>query len=156
MKPSLTPIPISAVCDDACTLVQHINHRDPTLAMLAYGETSGCFEKPCATQKPRRDIDVPDILPLAHVEDPRVVPTAMQNQSPLIHPDVRGTRRYIMGTKFQMRESGKSHKKPTCSFHDVNNAKQGCLIKTMNQEALQVERQGVILFFRSFGSKSIL
>ena len=129
-----------ALCDDACTLVQHLNHRVPTIAMLAYGETGGCFEKPSNAQKPRTDIDCPDILPLAQVENPTVDRSAMKNPSTLMHPDVKGTRRYLMGTKLQMRESGTSHKKATCSFHNVNNSKQGPLIKTMNQEALQVTR----------------
>ena len=130
----------SALCDDACTLVQHLNHRDPTLAMMAYGETGGCFEKPSDTQKPRTDIDCPDILPLALVENPEVDRSRMRNPSQIIHPDIKGTKRYLMGTKLQMRDSGTSHKKATCSFHNVNNSKQGPLIKTMNQEALQVTR----------------
>ena len=113
--------------------------------MLAYGETKGCFEMPSTSKKPTEEIDCPDILPLAHQESQKVDSFAMTNQSPLIHPDVTGTRRYIMGTRMQMRDSGKSHKKPTCAFHDLAKSKQGSLINSMNQEAMQVTRHGVNL-----------
>jgi hypothetical protein len=112
--------------------------------MLAYGDTKGCFEKPSISQKPKKDIDCPDILPLAHVDNQNIDKAAMGNKSTLVHPDVKGTKRYIAGTKLQMREGVKSHKKATCLFHDLSNAKQGALIKSMNQEALQNTRQGVI------------
>lgn len=128
------------VCDDPCTLEQHIEHRNGTTAMLAFGEAKGCFEMPSNLKKPSTDIDCPDILPLTHQENPKGDKTAMENPSSLIHPDVKGTRRYIMGTKLQMKDSGKSHKKETCSYHNLNNAKQGSLVKSMNQEALQVTR----------------
>ena len=73
---------------------------------------------------------------------------AMENPNPLIHPDVVGHKRYVMGTKMQMRGKGKSHKRETCAFHDLDNSKQGQLIKTMNQEVLQVTRQFVIFTLR--------
>ena len=129
-----------AICDDPCTLVQHIEHRDGTIAELAYGETKGCFEKPSHTKKPTKDIDCPDILPLAHQQNQNGNQSLMDNPSTLLHPDVVGSKRYIMGTRLQMRKSGKSHKKQTCSFHDISLANQGGLVKSMNQEALQVTR----------------
>lgn len=38
---SLKKLPILAICDDACTLVQHIGHRFPVEAKIAYGDTKG-------------------------------------------------------------------------------------------------------------------
>ena len=40
---SLKRLPILAVCDDACTLVQHIEHRFPVESKIAYGETKGAL-----------------------------------------------------------------------------------------------------------------
>ena len=134
------------VCDDSCTLVQHIRHRDGATAELAYGETKGCFEKPSSTEKPKTNLQVPDILPLALTYTTSLPnASAMTNSSILIHPDSQSTRRYIMGTKMQMRKSGKSHKMPECSFHDLSNAMEGSLIKSMNQEGLQMTRLSTFL-----------
>ena len=146
---SLKKLPVLAVCDDPCTLVQHIGHRDDQIAMLAYGETLGCFEKPSMTEPPSKDIDCPAILPLAHAVD-EVDSSAMENPSPVIHPDTKEQRRYIMGTKLQMRGRGKSHKRPQCAFHDLDNCNQGRLVKSMNQEAMQVTRLSVIFLFHHF------
>ena len=55
-----------------------------------------------------------------------------------------------MGTKLQMRDSGTSHKKETCRYHNLNNSKQGSLVKSMNQEALQVTRQDVFQLYQNF------
>lgn len=129
------------VCDDACTLVQHMSHRDRNVAIRAFGDYRGCFEVPSSTLKPSQGIDCPDILPLAHANNQNMVKDSMKNPSALVHPDVKGTRRYVMGTGLQMRDSGTSHKRPECSFHNVNHAKQGELIRTMNQEALQITRK---------------
>ena len=137
-------LPILAICDDVCTAVQHMAHRDDTIAMQALGETGGCFEKPTKDKEPCKDIDCPDILPLAYDDKHIADKSAMENTSPLIHPDAVGDKRYVMGTKMQMRGKGKSHKRETCAFHDLDNSKQGQYIKTMNQEALQVTRQFVI------------
>ena len=128
------------VCDDPCTLVQHdAPHRVPFLAEFAYGETKGCFELPSATKAPTKNLDIPDILPLAYSE----VPTnedAMDDSAPLVHPDVAGTKRYVMGTRMQMRKTGTSHKLPECSYHDLSCAKQGVHVSTMSQEGLQMTR----------------
>ena len=134
---------ILGICDDACTLVQHISHRDAYISTRAYGDNRGCFEVPSSKIRPSRDIDIPDITPLTHVKNKHVDKAAMKHPSTLIHPDVKGTRRYIMGTGLQMRESGTSQKRPECSFHNVNHSKQGAVIKTMCQEALQNTRKGV-------------
>ena len=137
---SMKKLPILAICDDPCTLIQHIGHRFPTEAKLAYGETQGCFEKPSMTKPPTKNLPCPDILPLAHSSNV-TDRSAMTKSSILLHPDAQSDRRYITGTRLQMRPSGKSHKKKTCSFHDLANAEEGVLINSMNQEALQVTRK---------------
>ena len=106
------------------------------ISELAFGKTHGCFEKP-RESKPNTDIDCPDILPLKYSE---AVPNekAMSNASPLVHPDTRNLTRYCLGLRLQMKDQNKSHKLPTCKYHDADNAKQGKFLKTMNQEALQV------------------
>ena len=96
---------------------------------------------PSDEKEPSTGIDCPDILPLSLQENPRGDRKAMENPSNLVHPDVNGTRRFLMGTKMQMRDSGTSHKRKTCRYHDLKIAKQGSLVKSMNQEALQVTRQ---------------
>ena len=116
-----------------------MKHRVPFLAEVAYGETKGCFELPSATVAPTKNLDIPDILRLAYSggtpkED------AMTDSSPLIHPDVAGTKRYVMSTKMQMRKTGTSHKLPECSYHDLSCAKQGVYTSTMSQEGLQMTR----------------
>ena len=50
-----------------------------------------------------------------------------------MHPDVRGVKRFVVGTGLQMRKGGTSHKRPSCKFHDVSLVVQGDYIKTMNQ-----------------------
>ena len=62
----------------------------------------------------------------------------MENESPLVHPDVDGLERYCLGTGLQMKNTSKSHKLHTCKFHNANNAVQGKFLKTMTQEGLQV------------------
>ena len=106
------------------------------ISELAFGKTHGCFEKP-RESKPNTDIDCPDILPLQYSE---AVPNekAMSNASPLVHPDTRNLTRYCLGTRLQMKDQNKSHKLPTCKYHDADNAKQGKFLKTMSQEALQI------------------
>ena len=65
----------------------------------------------------------------------------MDNPSILLHPDALNDRRFLMGHRLQMKPSGTSHKKKSCSFHDLDKSKQGVLISSMNQEALQVTRK---------------
>ena len=137
---SMKKLPVLAVCDDACTLVQHIGHREGTIAWMAYGETQGCFEKPSFVEAPRTDIDCPAILPSAYNEQ-EVDSQAMTNPSPFVHPDTKDHRRFIMGTKMQMRGKGKSHKRPQCAFHDLDNCIQGKYVKSMSQETMQVTRK---------------
>ena len=142
---SLKKLPILTICDDSCTLLQHVEHRFPTEAKLAFGETKGCFEKPSNAKLPNTDIDCPEILPLAHqtkIPDKLL----MDNPSILLHPDALSDRRYVMGTRMQMRPSGTSHKKKSCSFHDLDKSKQGVLSSSMNQEALQNTRKAVISY----------
>ena len=50
-----------------------------------------------------------------------------------VHPDVKGSNRYVAGTKLQMRKGATSHKKPSCRYHDVSLTKEGENINTMNQ-----------------------
>ena len=93
---------------------------------------------PSEDRPPSIKLDVPDILPLKHSDS---VPNreAMLNESPLVHPDSNSLRKYCLGTGLQMRQNSKSHKLPTCAYHNPHNSIQGKFIKTMNQEALQVK-----------------
>ena len=140
MQPNVVKHFFSAICDDPCTLVQHIKLRDPSFSSLAFGDTNGCFERPNSEQSPTKDIDCPEIIPLHMQETPSEL-KAMEDEDPLVHPDVRGMKRYVMGTNLQMREHRGSHKRPECRFHDIRLSKQGSKIKTMNQESLQVVRK---------------
>ena len=120
-------------------MVQHMKAREPNLAGLAL-DTNGCFELPSSVDSPTSGIDCVDIVPLSYQDTPSER-DAMNNDNQLVHPDVRGSRRYVMGTKLQMRENKTSHKRNACRFHDVKLSKQGSSIKTMNQESLQVVRK---------------
>ena len=100
----------------------------------------GCFEKPSMTNPPTKNLSCPEILPLAHSFN---IPngSSMSNESRLTHPDAENDRRFISGTRLQMQKKRTSHKKKTCSFHDLDNAQEGKLISSMNQEALQNTRK---------------
>ena len=130
-----------------------MHYRYPNVAELAYGSRRrGCFENPDDNREPQTELDCPDILPVEHQEDIGHLhdPMAMKNPSQLVriqknhpnintanitqvHPDVRGTNRFVTGTRLQMRKAGTSHKRPSCRFHDVSKTKQGVFINTMNQ-----------------------
>jgi len=140
---SLLKLPILMICDDPCTLVSHSLVKNPSVAEPAYGSNRrGCFEDPDDTKDPSSNIDCPDILPVEFREDGHYHdPNSMKNPSQLVHPDARGTSRFVSGTKLQMRRNGTSHKRPSCRYHDVSKTKQGAFIKTMNQEALQNVRK---------------
>ena len=92
------------------------------------------------TELPNKNISCPDILPLAHSSN---VPdrSAMTKPGRLMHPDALKDRRYISGTRLQMQKNRTSHKKLSCSFHDLDNTEEGKLVNSMNQEAFQVTRK---------------
>ena len=124
--------------DDPCTYVRHSILRYPNESRQIYGELKGCFEPPSATVKPNSSIDCPDITPLTLSDNTQTVNReAMNDNNPLIHPDSNNLTRYCLGTKLQMDPKRKSHKSPTCAFHNAALSKQGNLLKTMTQEALQ-------------------
>lgn len=91
-------MPPLLVCDDACTFISHSLQRYPVKAELAYGEKRGCFEKPKDNTPPRKDISCPDILPI-ELSTTEVKREAMNNPSPLVHPDVMTSTRYVVGTR---------------------------------------------------------
>ena len=126
--------------DDSCQYVRH-SRAQPEYRVwseLAFGETHGCFEKPSATREPTANIDCPDITPLqfAHNITNR---DAMKVESRLVHPDSTSLTRYVLGTRLQMRKGATSHRLKTCAYHDANLSKQGKMLKTMTQEAMQVK-----------------
>ena len=97
-------MPVVHICDDACTFVSHSFLRYPVEAELAFGKTRGCFQKPDEKIPPNTDISCPDITP---IELDKRVPNreAMNNPSPLVHPDVPSSTRYVLGTRFVMSTS---------------------------------------------------
>ena len=111
-----------------------------TYFFLSLSLLQGCFEKPSMTELPKKNISCPDILPLAHSSH---VPdrSAMTKAGRLMHPDAQKDRSYISGTRLQMQKKRTSHKKLSCSFHDLDNTEEGKLVNSMNQEALQVTRK---------------
>ena len=102
----------------------------------AFGEKHGCFEKPDSTRDPSKDIDCPDITPLKFSAN-KVNRDAMKVNNRLVHPDSPSLTRYCLGTRLQMRKGKPSHRLKTCEYHNANLAKQGKLLKTMTQEAMQ-------------------
>ena len=48
-------------------------------------------------------------------------------------------------TRMQLRRTGSSHKRKSCSFHDVTLAEEGSMIKTMNQVRLESKPEVQIL-----------
>ena len=99
-------------------------------------ERRGCFEPPSEIEDPNKDIDCPDILPIEHPNNVTNY-AAMDNQSNLEHPDCSSMQRYVMGTRIQNNTKGKKkkkqHKMKTCEFHNLDNSKQGAMLKTMSQ-----------------------
>ena len=75
--------------------------------------------------------------------DAELVPIrdAMNVDDPLIHPDSPSTARYCMGTGLQMRDGSSSHRSKLCAYHDVSLCADGKMLRTMVQEALQIERK---------------
>ena len=114
--------------------------RYPEQSKLAFGEKLGCFELPREDKAPTKNISCPDILPLIY-SDQDTNRDAMRSTNPLVHPDTSSLTRYCLGTGLQMREGKPSHKTIECSYHDVDNAKEGKMLKTMTQEAMQMERK---------------
>ena len=128
--------PLVHIMDDSCNYVRYYEHKYPEEGKLAYGSKRGCFEAPSDSKKPSGGLDCPDILPLT--ESARSVnPNAMMDPNPLVHPDSDSLIRYCLGTRIQMGKKNKSHKSPTCQYHDANLATQGRMLKTMTQESLQ-------------------
>ena len=113
--------------------------RYPEFTKHAFGEKGGCFELPREDKEPTKNISCKEILPLTHSEH-ITNRDAMRDSNPLVHPDTESLTRYCLGTGLQMRD-GKSHKTVECSYHDVSNAKEGRMLKTMTQEAMNVERK---------------
>lgn len=124
--------------DDACTFVRHSFSQYPVLSQLAFGEKLGCFEKPSSDKDPMPNIDCPDITPLMFCGN-KVNRDAMKVDSRLVHPDTNSLTKYCLGTRLQMRKGKTSHKLKTCEYHNANLSKQGKLLKTMTQEAMQVK-----------------
>ena len=113
--------------------------RYPEQSKLAFGEKGGCFQLPREDAHPTGNIPCADILPLTH-SDNVANRDAMKDDNPLVHPDTPSLSRYCLGTGLQMRD-GKSHKTTKCSYHDVSLAQEGRMLKTMTQEAMNVERK---------------
>ena len=142
MSRSLRKLPKGHIMDDPCNLVRHSFLHYPNESRQIYGELKGCFEVPSKTVKPSSSIDCPDITPLTMMDSNQVVNReAMNDPNPLTHPDSNSLTRYCLGTKLQMNPKKKSHKSPTCTYHDASLAIQGNLLKTMTQEALQNVRK---------------
>ena len=57
-----------------------------------------------------------------------------------MHPDSDNQDRYVMGTRLQSNLQ-KSHKLPTCQYHNLDLATDCKDIKTMTQESMQVVRK---------------
>jgi hypothetical protein len=134
---SLRKMPKVHIMDDPCTYVRHSFHRYPAESNQIF-TLKGCFETPSEVMKPTPCIDCPDISPLTLTQSSRPVNReAMSNSNPLVHPDSDSLTRYCLGTKLQMDPKKKSHKSPTCAFHNAGLSNQGSLLKTMTQEALQ-------------------
>lgn len=126
--------------DDSCNYVKH-SFAQPefrVLSELAFGEKHGCFERPSSTRDPTSNIDCPEITPLKFSGN-QVNRDAMKVESRLVHPDTKSLTKYCLGTRLQMRTGKTSHKLKTCLYHDANLSKQGKLLKTMTQEAMQVK-----------------
>lgn len=114
--------------------------RYPDQSKLAFGKKRGCFQLPRDDKTPRKNISCKDILPLIYSEQ-EMNRDAMRSSNPLDHPDTTSPTRYCLGTGLQMREGKPSHKTVECSYHDVTNAVEGKMLKTMTQEAMQMERK---------------
>ena len=115
--------------------------RYPEESRHAFGQKHGCFETPREDKPPTNNIDCPDIRPLIYSEE-ECNGSAMKDMDPLVHPDSSRKTRYCLGTRLQMRKDGKgSHKTLACTYHDLNNAQQGKMLKSMTQEAMQVCRK---------------
>ena len=126
--------------DDSCAFVRHIlaNPEYKEWSQAAFGEKLGCFEKPSSTRDPTSNIDCPDITPLQFSERKMVNRDAMKVDDRLVHPDSESREKYCFGTALQMRKGKPSHRLKTCAYHDASLSKQGKLLKTMTQEAMQV------------------
>ncbi len=61
---SLKCPPISFVCDTACTLVRHMNLREPELTGRLWGKFDGCFQEP----KPGCTPDKASIIPYSYLD----------------------------------------------------------------------------------------
>ena len=63
--------------------------------------------------------------------------SALNNDDPLVHPDSKTGKRFIMGTRLQTTGDGSSgkvkHKLPSCAFHNIDCAEEGKHIQTMTQ-----------------------
>lgn len=135
---SLVKYPPVHLLDDACTYVRHSLTVDKVKGELAFGATHGCFEKPDMNKEPTKDVNCPALEPLSLSSADTTNRQAMLNPSPLVHPDVQGLCKFCFGTRLQMRDGKSTHQLHTCRYHDVNLSTQGKLVKSMTQEALQV------------------
>ena len=135
---SMRKLPKVHMMDDPCALVRYSFLKYPNDSMQIYGDLKGCFEPPSSTQKPSSSIDCPDITPLSMIDSSQCANREVMNDiSTLTHLDSSSLTRYCLGTKLKMNPNKKSHKSPTCAYHDAGLATQGHLLKTMTQEALQ-------------------
>ena len=93
-------------------------------------------------KEPTKNIKCRDILPGIYA-DQDSNRDAMRDTNTLVHPDSSSLTRYCLGTGLQMRDGSSkgSHKTIACMYHDVKNAEDGKMLKTMTQEAMQMERK---------------
>ena len=133
---SLKYPPPLQVLDDPCTFISHMFCSEPMLSEKLFGANKGCFEPPHKTNKPKSDLDCPEIMPLSY-NPQKVNMNALRNPSENVHPISGKVFRKVLGTKLS-----ENHKKQNeCSFHNINLCKQAGHIKTMSQEGLQMRRK---------------
>ena len=101
---------------------------------------SGCLEPPRNDKPPSRNIECKDIVPNMYY-DQKCNREAMRDSDPLKHPDSSSLVQYCLGTGLQMRADSHSHKTLECSYHDADLARDGKMLKTMTQEAMNVCRK---------------
>ena len=118
--------------------VEHYFLRNPEESMRSLGVNRGCFETPTNKHHPNKVV-CHDIDPL-HRQTNKTDVTKMRIQDRLVHPDSVSERRYILGTRLQQKLQ-KSHKLPTCQFHNIDLAEGTEDISTMLQESLQNVRK---------------
>lgn len=77
-------------------------------------------------------VSIPELAPL-DVRDRNVALPPPNQLSGSEHPITRSRERYVAQDRFHA--SSEPHKSPLCVYHDINNWKQACSIKTSQQES---------------------